>query len=57
VEQIFCAGFDGYSDKEDNYCNPSMEYGFVKQEAAHLNFHMKKKMMTISLTIIIMTIT
>ena len=43
VEQIFCAGFDGYSDKEDNYCNPSMEYGFVKQEAAHLNFHMKKK--------------
>ncbi len=43
VKEVFCAGFDGYSDKEDNYCNPAMEYGFVKQEASHLNYHMKKK--------------
>ena len=42
VEQVKCAGFDGYSDKEDNYCNPSMEYFFVKKEAIHLNKHMKE---------------
>ncbi len=43
VKEIFCAGFDGYSDKEDNYCNPAMEYYFVKQEAFHLNYHMKNR--------------
>lgn len=43
VKSISCAGFDGYSDKEDNYCNPTMEYCFIKQEASHLNFHMKKR--------------
>ena len=42
IQKIRCAGFDGYSDKEDNYCNPAMEYCFVKQEASHLNRHMKK---------------
>lgn len=42
VQKVFCAGFDGYSDKEDNYCNPTMEYSFVKQEALHLNHHMKE---------------
>ena len=41
VQEVYCAGFDGYSDKEDNYYNPSMEYSFVKQEATHLNQHMK----------------
>ena len=41
VKEVFCAGFDGYSDKEDNYCNPAMEYLFVKREALHLNSHMK----------------
>ena len=43
IRKLNCVGFDGYSDKEDNYCNPAMEYGFVKQEAAYLNFHMKKR--------------
>lgn len=43
VKEVFCAGFDGYSDKEDNYCKPAMEYFFVKQEASHLNYHMKKR--------------
>lgn len=43
VKEIYCAGFDGYSDKEDNYCNPQMEYSFVKREAAYLNIHMKKR--------------
>ena len=40
-EEVYCAGFDGYSDKEDNYCNPAMEYLFVKQEALNLIKHMK----------------
>lgn len=42
VNAVSCAGFDGYSDREDNYFNPVMEYLFVKSEAAHLNQHMKK---------------
>lgn len=42
VKRIACAGLDGYSDKEDNYFNPKMEYGFVKDEAEHLNNHMKE---------------
>ena len=42
ISEVFCAGFDGYSDKESNYCDPAMEYGFVKQEATHLNDHMKR---------------
>lgn len=42
VREAFCAGFDGYSDKEDNYCNPAMEYFFVKKEAFRLNKHMKE---------------
>ncbi len=42
INEVYCAGFDGYSDKEDNYCNPAMEYYFVKQEAVHLNIHMKE---------------
>lgn len=43
VMEVVCAGFDGYSEQEDNYCNPGMEYAFVKREAAYLNSHMKKK--------------
>ena len=42
VREIFCAGFDGYSDKENNYNDPNMEYAFVKREAVNLNRHMKK---------------
>lgn len=43
IKEISCAGFDGYSDKDDNYINPSMEYDFVKKEAKHLNKHVKEK--------------
>ncbi|KSV57510.1 hypothetical protein ASU35_04840 [Acetivibrio ethanolgignens] len=43
VNALFCAGLDGYSEMEDNYCNPGMEYSFMKQEAAYLNRHMKNK--------------
>ena len=42
VKKLACAGFDGYSDKEDNYFNPKMEYSFVKQEARHLNNHIRE---------------
>ncbi len=37
ITQINCAGFDGYSNKEDNYADPQMEYSFVKSNAEHLN--------------------
>lgn len=43
VKEVNCVGFDGYSDKEDNYCNPTMEYCFVKKEASNLNYHMRKR--------------
>jgi len=42
IRNVACAGFDGYSDKEDNYFNPKMEYSFVKQEARHLNRHIRE---------------
>lgn len=41
IKEVYCAGFDGYSDKESNYNNPEMEYSFVKREALSLNKHMK----------------
>lgn len=37
ITRINCAGFDGYSNKEDNYADPQMEYSFVKSNADHLN--------------------
>lgn len=40
-KDIYCAGFDGYSETENNYNHPEMEYDFVKREATHLNKHMK----------------
>ncbi|MBA4686408.1 MAG: 3-hydroxy-3-methylglutaryl-CoA lyase [Candidatus Galacturonibacter soehngenii] len=42
VKKITCAGFDGYSKKEDNYFNPKMEYYFVKDAAEQLNSHIKE---------------
>ena len=41
IKSVYCAGFDGYSDRENNYNNPEMEYDFVKREAISLNSHMK----------------
>ena len=41
IKEVYCAGFDGYSDKECNYTNPDMEYSFVKKDAFILNKHMK----------------
>lgn len=41
IKEIWCAGFDGYSDRDNNYNNPEMEYNFIKREAVSLNSHMK----------------
>ena len=46
IKEVACAGFDGYSDVEDNYFNPVMEYSFVKQEALHLNSHIREALDT-----------
>lgn len=43
VKVVTCAGFDGYSQKEDNYLNPKMEYNFVKDATSYLNTHIKEK--------------
>lgn len=42
IKKVMCAGFDGYSKKEDNYFNPKMEYCFVKDSAEQLNSHIKE---------------
>lgn len=41
LKGLYLAGFDGYSDHEDNYVNPRMEYEFVKNKASHLNNHIR----------------
>lgn len=41
LRELFLAGFDGYSEQEDNYFNPHMEYAFVKNEARNLNHHIR----------------
>lgn len=41
VKEVLCAGFDGYSSKDENYVNPAMEYDFIKKEAGHINQHVK----------------
>lgn len=41
VKEVACAGFDGYSEKDDNYFNPRMEYSFLKNEASNINRHIK----------------
>ncbi len=41
IKEIYCAGFDGYSEKDDNYLHPEMAYDFVRSEAENLTRHMK----------------
>ena len=43
VKKVYCAGFDGYSDKDNNYFNPNMEYSFIKSQASSLNSHISEK--------------
>lgn len=37
VKKVYCAGFDGYSDRGDNYFSEKMEYRFVRTQAENLN--------------------
>lgn len=41
VKQIACAGFDGYSEKDNNYFDSNMEYAYLKNMACHLNDHVR----------------
>lgn len=41
--KVVCAGFDGYSEVEDNYLNPEMEYQFIKSETGYLNRHISEE--------------
>ncbi len=42
VRKVTCAGFDGYSDREDNYFKSGMEYSFLKGQAGYMNRHIRK---------------
>lgn len=42
IKKVTCAGFDGYSSKDDNYFKPQMEYAFIKEEAYRLNAYIKE---------------
>lgn len=42
INKVTCAGFDGYSSKNDNYFKPQMEYAFIKEEAYRLNAYFKE---------------
>ncbi|MCR5119806.1 MAG: aldolase catalytic domain-containing protein [Lachnospiraceae bacterium] len=44
IRKVNCAGMDGYSDNEENYVNPGMEYDFVKAEAQHLNRYIRDEL-------------
>lgn len=57
ITDVYCAGFDGYSEKEDNYFNPLMEYDFVKREAGHLNYYMKRRVADFRKNMIVQFIT
>lgn len=57
IKEVYCAGFDGYSDKENNYSNPEMEYAYVKREAVNLNRHMKASIVEYRKTMKIVFIT
>lgn len=46
VKKVSLAGLDGYSDKEDNYFEPGMEYGFIKLAAKRLNYQIREKLAT-----------
>lgn len=42
ISEVYCAGMDGYSDREDNYYSRDMEYSFVKTQANRLNHHIRE---------------
>lgn len=44
ISKVYLAGLDGYSDKEDNYFEPGMEYSFIKSAASRLNYQIRQKL-------------
>ena len=46
IKEVYCAGMDGYSDREDNYYSRDMEYSFVKSQANRLNHHIREVLST-----------
>ncbi len=42
ISDVYCAGFDGYSGKEENYFKPEMEYWFSRRKAAEFNGYVVK---------------
>lgn len=48
IASLDCAGFDGYSEKEDNYFDSKMEYWFSRRKAENLNSYVKEFLKTSS---------
>lgn len=48
VQKVTCAGFDGYSEEEENYFDPQMEYWFVRRKAKSMNEYVKKTLIDFS---------
>lgn len=46
IKKVYCAGFDGYSEREDNFFNEKMEYQFIKK-ATYINRHIREVLKTI----------
>lgn len=44
IKQVSCAGFDGYSEEEENYFNPDMEYWFSKRKEGEFNEYVTKRL-------------
>ena len=41
VKELSLAGVDGYSDRDENYFDPKMEYTFIREQAMNLNRHVR----------------
>ena len=41
IQEINCAGLDGYSEKDNNYFDSNMEYSYIREMALHLNDHVR----------------
>ncbi len=48
ISKVLLAGFDGYSETDDNYFNLEMEYDFVKSKAEYLNKYISDFIVSVS---------
>lgn len=48
IKSVSCAGFDGYSETEENYYSPQMEYWFAKEKANLLNGYVIEYLRSVS---------